>query len=368
MALQLTCRPAKRSGPCAHCGKGESSQWRVGPPNAPTLCNAWCVPDSATAGQWGYAAVGAGGWCDDAGCCGGGTLVFASCPRRQWTHLRSACKPSLTSDSLARVVHFSGVCWGRKKKLPQVAGRSPSVSSAAELDRAVAPPVPASAPPRPRLGGQAAASATVNELAAVLLALGGGEAENCHGEVRSVAPPCYVAPQRRRSSTARSDRCVAPALVAPLRLGAESCLAPGAWIPRARVQIGRCNANRHRVRPPCCAPNRLLHADTQPRSAGRPVEESPGQASKRQRADADGAVPAAVPHWVLASAQLAHAPPTPMLGCNATAAPGGGVEAPVAPLTVTPLYAPPMWHFPPAFPPASMPAAGLFVPPSIKAV
>lgn len=107
------------------------------------------------------------------------------------------------------------------------------------------------------------------------------------------------------------------------------------------------------------------------------MEDSPGQASKRQRTDADGAVPAAVPHWVVASAQLAHAPPTPMLGCTAAAAaPGGGVEVPVAPLMVTPLYAPPRWLFPPAFPPASMqphgtpllPAAGLFVAPSIKAV
>lgn len=67
---------------------------------------------------------------------------------------------------------------------------------------------------------------SVNELAAVLLALSGGEAENYHGEVHSVAPPSCVPPQRRRSSTARSDRCVAPALVSPLRMDAESCLAP----------------------------------------------------------------------------------------------------------------------------------------------
>lgn len=101
--------------------------------------------------------------------------------------------------------------------------------------------------------------------------------------------------------------------------------------------------------------------------------------AKRQRVDTD----AAVPHGLLASAQLAHAPPTPtLLGSNAlsAAAVPPGQEAPVVPLAVTPLYAPPMWlfppTFPPAFPPASMqphgapllPAAAMFVPPSIRAV
>ena len=227
MALQPS-RPAKRSGPCGHCGKVESSQWRVGPLYAPTLCNAWCVPVGALQG--------------------GATRAVWTCPppSRPLAHRLTAALTAATRSHALALHPTSGVCWGRKKKLPTLGGRSPSVSGSAEP--AVEPTVPAPSAPRPRLGGhKPAAAASVNELAAVLLALGGSEAENCgNTPFHSVAPPSV--PPRRRSTTARADRCVDPSALGSRR-GAQAwsvCLALWAWSgARTTRRDTRC--------PPVCA-------------------------------------------------------------------------------------------------------------------
>lgn len=81
----------KRKGPCLWCGERESTQWRIGPSHAPTLCNGAPAVDLKPTIGW----------------------LHASCPR-------SCREPSLASDNARRLccVAACGVHWGRKKKLP----------------------------------------------------------------------------------------------------------------------------------------------------------------------------------------------------------------------------------------------------------
>lgn len=113
----------KRVGPCCHCGKLESTQWRVGPQECPTLCNAWCavglfpVPKTPGRGRREEGAVSTPGDAFSA------EPRFAPCERR----LRASYALN------------SGVCWGRKKRLPECGGGESESEAAAA---AAAPATP----------------------------------------------------------------------------------------------------------------------------------------------------------------------------------------------------------------------------------
>ena len=280
-ALRLACAARSRAWPPRLLTRPKNSARRVGPPCAPTLCNAWRVPRCHRAlvpprprlapalGRNGARARHAAP-----------LSVFGAYATRRhnarWPAARPGGSPPSLADpgSDARLARRSGVCWGRKKKLPSVHRGGGSAGGATLLypdHEAPASPLRFEEP-APAAHELAAADEAELELAGLLLSFASDRTWASQGArqrgarlarcVRRVCDPRSArgARARRAGASAHAARRVSrmawTGRRVASRLGNAQRIAP----PAARRRNGALLGTRRGAPGAPCAPRRARYA------------------------------------------------------------------------------------------------------------